>query len=376
MTVYAELLAQAKTFKSTDPLGSYLDSKIVEGADPAQPTASTVADAVHTIAQDGTNRTGGTFALTFKTRAGQEIITAAIAFDATNSTIETAVNVAATGVNAVHTIAQDGTDRTGGTFALTINLETTAGTDVFTTAAIAFNATASTIETAIDVAATAAAVTGWINGAISVSGGVLQSGGAAVVLTFDGAAVVKLNHALTVFDPALLTGGAEPATRMLNTTIGNPTLTGWTNGDVTVAGGVLQSSGAAVTLTFDGSSVTGLAHELTVFDPALLTGGSEPATRMTRTTAGQTQRPAWGFLIAMGVITTTIPVQDEAASATSVTVGAQLVKVPGTIITAVAKEASFEDENNDAYYSIMAALGFKDRAPRVEARTGAEEAVL
>lgn len=376
MTIYATLLAQAKTFKSDGPLGSYLDSKIVEGVDPAQPSAAAVKDAVHTIAQDGTDRTGGTFKLVIPLRSEETISTAAIAFDATNSTIETAIDAAADGQDEIQSIAQDGTDHTGGTFALTVNLKTTDGTDTFTTAVIVFNATASTIETAIDVAATAASVTGWVNGAISVSGGILQAAGAAVVLTFDGAAVDDQPHGLTVFDGALLTGGAEPSVRVTVTTPGSTVIVGWTAADISVSGGILQAAGADVLLTFDGDAVKGLVHTLTTFDPALLTGGAEPSTRMARTTAGQTSRPGWAFLIALGVISSTIPEQDAAASSTSVTIGSQLVKVPGNIITAVAKEAAFEDQNNDAYYSIMAALGFIDRAPRVESRTGDEEAVL
>jgi hypothetical protein len=45
---------------------------------------------------------------------------------------------------------------------------------------------------------------------------------------------------------------------------------GWTNGDITVAGGALTTT--AVTLTFDGTSVDELNHSLVTINPASLTG--------------------------------------------------------------------------------------------------------
>ena len=81
-----------------------------------------------------------------------------------------------------------------GNFTLKITLADTFATDVsFTTAAIAFDATASTIETAIDTAATGV-VTGWTNGDISVSGGPLSTADADIVITFDGDSVKDLPH--------------------------------------------------------------------------------------------------------------------------------------------------------------------------------------
>lgn len=104
----------------------------------------------------------------------------------------------------VQSIAQHVPTVSGGTFALTVKLF---NGETFTTAVIAFDAIASVIETAIDVAATAAGVTGWTNGDITVSGGDLNT--AAVVLTFDGTSVASQKHFLTVIDGALLTGGGS-----------------------------------------------------------------------------------------------------------------------------------------------------------------------
>lgn len=106
--------------------------------------------------------------------------------------------------NEVQSIAQHIPTVSGGTFDLTVKLF---NNETFTTAVIAFAANAATIETAIDVAATAASITGWTNGDISVSGGDLNT--APVVLTYDGASVASQKHFLTVIDGALLTGGGS-----------------------------------------------------------------------------------------------------------------------------------------------------------------------
>lgn len=361
MGVFSDLLANSISIDNTLPTTS-LDKAVrlevdewVNRGDAEYPTETVAANAVHTIAKDATDRTGGTFALTFALRNGETFTTAGIAFNANAGTIEAAIDAAADGVDEVQSIAQDDTDHTGGTFALTINLS---NGESFTTAAIVFNAAAGVIETAIDVAATALPVTGWTNGDITVSGGILQAAGAAVVLTFDGASVDDLNHGLTVFDGALLTGGVEPATRVTVTTEGSAPVTGWTASDISVSGGILQAAGAAVVLTFDGTSVAGASHTLTVFDPALLTGGTEPATRMTQTTAGQTARPAWAALVLMGIATVSdIPVQGVAPAVfTSPTTPGGNASYPSqATIRAIAADAAINDDVVETNTRILAA---------------------
>lgn len=244
MGVYASVLAQKKTFETESQEGNFLRSLINSKVDPA-PTA---ADAV----------------------------------------------------NAVHTLAVDTVDHTGGTFTLTIGIRSATGQTytTFTTAAIAYNAAAATIEGAIDTAATAASVPSW------------------------------------------------------------------TNGDITVAGGNLQSA-TPVTLTFDGASVAGRQHSATIFGDSM-TGGTSPATRVTVTTAGQTARPAWGVLVAAGVISGTLPNQTANASATAVTEGPNWLKFPDWFIRSMAREAAAEDGNNESYFSIVGSLGYKDRAPKAQ----------
>lgn len=89
----------------------------------------------------------------------------------------------------------------GDTYTLTISIRRIA-TGTFTTAGIAYDANAATIETAIDVAATAAGVTNWTNGDITVAEentAGLDDG--YITLTFDGASVTEQPCALTVVTP-------------------------------------------------------------------------------------------------------------------------------------------------------------------------------
>jgi len=283
-------------------IADYLERLDNIAGDPAYPAVLDTKNELQSIAQFVPTVSGGTFTLTVLLRNGQTFTTAAIAFGASAATIESAIDASADGVDEVQSIAQDATDHTGGTFALTIKLQ---NAETFTTAGIAFNANAATIEGAIDTAATGV-ITGWTNGDISVSGGILQAAGAAVVLTFDGTSVAADNHVLTVFDGALLTGGSEPATRVTVTTEGSLPVVGWTNGDISVAGGDLNT--APVTLTFDGTSVAGVNHALTTADGSSLTGGGSMGA-ITETTAGQSKRTSWAVLEIIGATTGSIPAQ-------------------------------------------------------------------
>ena len=124
MGVFADLLANAKTFKSTDQIAAFLQSLINSQVDPEVNSAAAATDAVQTWAVS--TQTSGNCTLTVLFRNGE----------------------------------------------------------TFTTGNIAFNAAAATVESAIDSAATSASITGWTNGDISVSGGAVNVG--ATVLTFDG----------------------------------------------------------------------------------------------------------------------------------------------------------------------------------------------
>lgn len=85
-------------------------------------------------------------------------------------------------------------------------------------------------------------------------------------------------------------------------TAANGVITGWTDGDISVSGGDLNT--APVVLTFDGTSVVSAKHHLTVIDGALLTGGGSAGV-VSVTTAGQPNRPALATMGLIGLISDT-----------------------------------------------------------------------
>lgn len=107
--------------------------------------------------------------------------------------------------NEEQSIAQFNGTVTAGTYTLTITLASGLS---FTTAALQYNDSAATIQSAIDTAAAAAGVPNWANGDIVAAGGDLTA--AAVTLTFSGTSVANKNHALTAIN-GTLTGGTVGA---------------------------------------------------------------------------------------------------------------------------------------------------------------------
>lgn len=112
--------------------------------------------------------------------------------------VDPAIATAYAAIDEVQSIPHQSSSGVGDTYTLTISLpRLQIGT--FTTAAIAYDATAATMETAIDVAATAAGVTDWTNGDITVAeAGVAGVSDGIVTLTFDGASVTEEPCILTV----------------------------------------------------------------------------------------------------------------------------------------------------------------------------------
>ncbi len=311
--------------------------------------------------------------------------------------------------DAVQSILQYAIDPSGGTFTLTVTLR---NGETFTTAAIAYDATAGTIETAIDTAANGT-VTGWTDGDISVSGGTLLLAGADVVLTFDGTSVANINHTLTTIDGGSLTGGNadeiqdveltgsptggtwelqlqlsglaqidvsglahDIAAATLETAIdsaANGVVPSWTDGDIAVSGTTVED-GTGLTLTFSGASVDDLDHGATTADISGLTGGT-PAfvnttttpgsplgglvgTPQTTTTIGQTNRPSWAALISLSIATSS-DVPDQGVDPVSFTSpGDPSFGIPSKdLIRLLADEASIEDDNLAVRDEILAAAG-------------------
>jgi hypothetical protein len=108
-----------------------------------------------------------------------------------NNLVDPEIRSAWDPANEVQTILEQTGAGAGDTYTLTFDIPRVAGGQ-FTTAAIAYNATAATIETAIDVAATASAVAGWTNGDITVAeAGAAGVDDGTVTLTFDGTSVAQ-----------------------------------------------------------------------------------------------------------------------------------------------------------------------------------------
>lgn len=335
-----------------DPLDrrAYRELQAIVGeGDIVLPASLQAADELQSIATHVATVSGGTFTLTCLLANGQTFTTTALAYEATAGTIETAVDVAASPRDELQSIALYSGTVSGGTFTLTFVLFSS---ESFTTANIAYDANAATIETAIDVAATAASIVGWTNGDISVAGGDLNTN--PVTLTFDGTSVNERNHALVVMDDALLTGGGSGGA-ITTTTEGFVGVVSWTNGDISVAGGHLNS--APVTLTYDGTSVTEQNHAAVTMDDALLTGGGSGGA-ITTTTEGQSDRLGYGVLTQCGIVVGTVPAEDVVPSALVVAALPGERRLSAETIRAVALEIAIAEGNNVAIYdAIVAAAG-------------------
>jgi hypothetical protein len=139
-------------------------------------------------------------------------------------------------------------------------------------------------------------------------------------------------------------------------------ITGWTNGDISVSGTAVDDG--PIVFTFDGASVT-LNNGLTVLVDVDGAGGAWGA--ITQTTAGQTVRNALSILLSYGILTGTIPEQDAPATLQSFTKGTAAL-IPAHVVKSLMKEAAVEDANNSTYFSLESALMPQDRAPLIESR--------
>lgn len=227
-------------------------------------------------------------------------------------------------VNEVQELAVHTGPPTSGNFTLTINLS---GESAVTTANIVYNGDATAIETAIDTVCTGN-IGGWTNGDITVAC-VDNLTLNVATFTYDGTSVAGADHTELLANDVDLAGGGTTGPGAPSTTTPGvaavdeiqslaefPTATtagvytinlnlagpiqantaniaydadaatietaidtvctgnvgGWTNGDITVAGGPLSSG--AVTLTFDGDSIDELDHNATVVYDVNLTSAN------------------------------------------------------------------------------------------------------
>lgn len=144
----------------------------------------------------------------------------------------------------------------------------------------------------------------------------------------------------------------------INTAATSASITGWTNGDISVSGGDLNT--APVVFTFDGDSVTGANHATIVVDGGSLTGGgSEGAVSVTN--EGQTKRTAWAVLRLAEIIASEPPAQ---GTSDTVDPGYGHVGLPSRLsddtILSLAQQAAIEDGNDDVIDAILTAANARE----------------
>lgn len=316
--------------------------------------------------------------------------------------------------DSVQTIAQYTTNPTGGTFTLTFR--TPEGRNI-TTAAIAYNAGASTIETAIDVAFTAAAYPSWTNSDISVTAASTNLLGGLITLTFDGNSVDDMAWPAVSLDKASLAYTILNATAQSTTTAGVAAMTNEVqkitqyaanpNGGTfkltfNIAGqaavttaGIAYNAGAAVveaaidaafaasavgaaisfvasdisvtasstnllagflTLTYDGTSVDQTNQGQATIDGTLLTHGAFGAAT-TKSVNGSATREALNILFYLSVLSGSVP---AAGAAPSVTQGyaKRLGRQPSDdLIRAIARDCALAEDSELVGPAILLALG-------------------
>lgn len=141
----------------------------------------------------------------------------------------------------------------------------------------------------------------------------------------------------------------------IDTAATSASITDWTNGDISVAGGPLTSD--AITLTFDGDSVSSQNHPAITADGDNITDGDVGA--VSTTTEGQSKRTAWAILKSTGAFSGSIPDQGEDPSGltadTDRSTNPFLPSQP--LLKALAKEAAISDGNENVESSLLTVFG-------------------
>jgi hypothetical protein len=309
--------------------------------------------------------------------------------------------------NSTQTIAAFPQAILSGNYTLTFGLE---GEAPFTTANIDNAATASTIESAIDTAATLAGVTDWTNGDIDVVlVNDLSLGEGPMTLTYNGSSVSNSNPDDVIINDIDLdsspvgivttpiNGGVgvdevqRVATYVRNPTSGSFTLNFnllgpevfntaniafnanaatiesaidvaaaahpiglWSNGDIAVTGGPLTED--AIVLTFSGSTVDEEDHSITAIADVDLDGHVQVGE--VSSTSGQTNRTALAALQVMGLIDSAPPPQGSATGITAASTRQTNPFFPSQeTLQALSLQASIEDGVDELYSVLMTELG-------------------
>jgi len=139
----------------------------------------------------------------------------------------------------------------------------------------------------------------------------------------------------------LFSASAATVEGAIDTAATSASITGWTNGDISVSGGAVNS--AAVVFTFDGTSVAGSAPALITLADVDGAGGAWGA--ITKTTNGQAARPARALLHEMGILAGSPTTPGSTAALTPGGNVRNLALVPEYVIRILAEEAALEETN-------------------------------
>lgn len=358
MGIFADLIANAKTFDPNGKLAKRLQALPV---DPDLPAAFDAEDAAHTILAYTGTVAAGTFTITIVLPSGQRVTTDPIAFDAAEATIEAAIDAAATAAGVPDwtdgdiSVAAETTDLTDGDVVLTFDGDSVAGTNPFLTeiddsglqiagTGIAQTTAGNGTDTA-EVQTLSQYVNTPTGGTFKLSFSLLGDGPVTIAFDVEDIPYDTTAAALeTLIDAAAVAAGYATWSGEIAVTAETTDLT---DGDLilTYGNGLLVNFGNHALATVDWS---GLTWDLLDADP------------VTKTAEGQTQRLAWAALSALGILATTDPPEQQ--SPTQPTAGANLLGIKPWMVQELAQEAAAEDQNNETYFLICdAALGTEHR---------------
>lgn len=148
----------------------------------------------------------------------------------------------------------------------------------------------------------------------------------------------------------LFSANAATIESAINTAATSATITGWTNGDISVSGGNLAT--APIVLTFDGASVSGTKHPITTVEDVDLESGALGA--VTITTGGHPEAPVTQLLTTIGPFSVSGAVDVPANWSRN-----PLVKTPKYSVAKVyAEQAALELQDETAHDIVLSLLGY------------------
>lgn len=159
------------------------------------------------------------------------------------------------------------------------------------------------------------------------------------------------------FTTAAIAWSANAATieGAIDTAATSAGITGWTNGDISIAlTGDLNANPA--TITFDGVSVKEANHTLVVMNDSGLTGGGSGGA-ITLTTEGQSDRLGYGVLTLLGIVSGTVPAAGVTPSALVVAASAGQRRLSAETIRAISLEIAIAENNTAIEDAINTAAG-------------------